>query len=113
MKQTAKPLGSMTKSGGAQGGRGKKSVSKGRRQKEQPVVEVIPKKRIRVLSPEHRELKEVVDMEVKSPPPTNKRRTTMQNVSLIVPKEMQVKIEKEDHDEHVQLIKTVEERKTR
>lgn len=105
---------------GATAVRGKKSVSKGRRQKEQPVVEVIPKKRIimpdrsvmqiRVLSPEHRELKEVVDTEVKSPPPTMKRRTTMQNFTLIIPKE---KIEKEDIDEHQRAVIGAEERKTR
>lgn len=99
--------------------RTKKTTSGSRRRKTvipEPVDEA-PKKKlvmlpdhsmmdIRVLSPEHKELKREVDEKVKSPPPYLKRRATLQNVKLVVPPE---KLEKENVEERQRLFETVEQ----
>lgn len=62
-----------------------------------------------VYSPERRELKALVDTQVKSPPPIMKRRASMQNIIQIIP--MSRKIETEDIDERIKTIQNLEDKK--
>ena len=63
---------------------------------------------IRVLSPEHKQLKQVVDTKIKSP--EIKRRFTLQSIHVIEQSlNYQVKIEKEDIEERTRLLKKAEE----
>lgn len=62
-----------------------------------------------VYSPERRELKALVDTQVKSPPPIMKRRASMQNIMQIIP--MSRKIETEDIDERIKTIQNLEDKK--
>jgi hypothetical protein len=62
-------------------------------------------------SPDHRELKQIVDSEVKSPPLTHlKRRASIQNIVILQPVK---RIEQDDLDEHMRLVQEIEERKSR
>ena len=62
-------------------------------------------------SPDHRELKEIVDSEVKSPPPNHlKRRASIQNIVVLQPMK---RIEQDDLDEHLKLVQEVEARKSK
>ena len=59
---------------------------------------------VRVFSQEHRELKEVVDTQVKSPPKELKRRSTLQNITMIIPRDKIKKIEKDDIEEREKIV---------
>jgi len=117
----AQKLVSSSKAGPAGRGRAKLAISqRGRKKKNEVVEEVVPVKKrhampdrsvmqIRVLSTEHRELKQVVDEEVRSPPLNLKRRATIQNIAVLLPRE--AKIEKEDVEERTRIIHEIEDKK--
>lgn len=110
-----------SKQGPAGRGRAKLAISqRGRKKKNEIVEEVAPVRKrpalpdrsvmqIRVLSTEHRELKQVVDEEVRSPPHNLKRRATIQNIAALLPRE--AKIEKEDIEERTRIIHEIEDKK--
>lgn len=63
-------------------------------------------------SPERRELKQIVDQEVKSPPSHMKRRASIQNIVNILPFGVQPKkIQNEDEEQYYQMVKQADERK--